>query len=189
MTVTLSQLWLPILLAGIFCWFASALIHMLIKYHNADYKKLSNEEQVGDAIREGNPKPGLYHMPHCPDMKDMQNEDMQEKLKKGPIAMISVFENGLPPMGKLLGQQFMFFLIGCLLVAYVATITLTSASDFMGVFRLSFVVSFLTFGYGLLPYSIWLGQPWSNSLRYLIDALIYAAVVAATFSWLWPTAA
>ena len=114
---------------------------------------------------------------------------MQEKLKKGPIAMTSVFENGLPPMGKLLGQQFIFFLIGCLLVAYVATITLTSASDFMGVFRLSFVVSFLTFGYGLLPYSIWLGQPWSNSLRYLIDALIYAAVVAATFSWLWPTAA
>ena len=73
MTVTLSQLWLPILLGGIFCWFASALIHMLIKYHNADYKKLSNEDQVGDAIREGNPKPGLYHMPHCPDMKYMQN--------------------------------------------------------------------------------------------------------------------
>lgn len=188
MTVTLMQLWLPILLGGVFCWIASALIHMLIKYHNADYKKLSNEDQVADAIRQGSPAPGLYHMPHCADMKEMQDEAMQLKFKQGPIAMISVFANGMPPMGKLLGQQLLFFLLACLLVAFVATLSLTKAAAFGSVFQLVMVVSFLTFGYGLIPSSIWLGQPWSNTLRYLIDALIYAAIVGATFAWLWPAA-
>ena len=186
MSVTLMQLWLPILLGSLFCWFASALIHMLIKYHNADYKKLSNEEQVADALRQGKPAPGLYHMPHCTDMKEMNDESMQDKFKQGPIAMISVFENGLPPMGKLLIQQFLFFIGACLLIAYVATLALTTTANFMSVFRLTLVVSFLTFGYGVIPYSIWYGHPWSNCLRYFIDALIYGLVVAATFAWLWP---
>jgi hypothetical protein len=188
MTVTLMQLWLPIILGGLFCWIASALIHMLIKYHNADYKKLSNEDHVSDAIRQGNPKPGLYHMPHCADMKEMNNEAMQAKFKNGPIAMISVFENGMPAMGKLLVQQLFYFFLGCLLIAYVTTLALDASADFMVVFRFIMVVSFLTFGYGLIPDSIWMGRPWSNCLRYLIDALIYAVVVAATFAWLWPEA-
>jgi hypothetical protein len=50
------------------------------------------------------------------------------------------------------------------------------------------IISFITFGYGLIPNSIWLGQPWSNCLRYLLDALIYAVIVASTFAWLWPVA-
>ena len=43
MFVSVLQLWLPVLLSAVFCWIASALIHMVIKYHNADYKKLNNE--------------------------------------------------------------------------------------------------------------------------------------------------
>ena len=189
MSVTLLQLWLPIILGGLFSWIASAIIHTVIKYHNADYKKLSNEDQVAAAFRQSQPKPGLYHMPHCIDMKEMQNESMQEKLKSGPIAMISVFENGLPKMGKLLIQQILFFIVACIMIAYIATLTLNSSSDFMSIFRILMIVGFLTFGYGIIPHSIWLGQPWANCIRYLFDALIYAVIIAATFAWLWPQVA
>jgi len=188
MSVSLMQLWLPILLGGVFCWVASALIHMLIKYHNADYKKLSNEDQVSDAIRQGEPSPGLYHMPHCTDMKEMNDESMQAKFKQGPVAMISIFEKGLPPMGKLLIQQFTYFIIACLLIAYVSTLSLAPAADFMTVFRFVAAIGFLTFSYAVIPYSIWFGHPWGICIRYLIDAIIYAVVVAATFAWLWPIA-
>ncbi len=187
MSVSLMQLWLPILLGGIFCWVSSALIHMLLKYHNADYKKLSNEDQVADVIRGGKATAGLYHLPHCSDMKDMNDEAMKQKFIQGPVAMISIFEKGMPPMGKLLGQQLIYFIIACVLIAYVATLSLAPATDFMVVFRLVMVISFLAFGYSVIPYSIWLGHPWSNCIRYLLDALIYAVVVAATFAWLWPT--
>ncbi len=188
MSVSIMQLWLPILLGGVFCWFSSALIHMLLKYHNADYQKLSNEKEVGDALRNGNVTAGFYHMPHCTDMKEMQNEAMQEKFNKGPIAMISVFENGMPKMSKLLGQQLVYFIVACSLIAYVATLGMAISADFMVVFRFVVVISFLTFGYAVIPYSIWFGHPWAISLRYLLDAVIYATIVAATFAWLWPTA-
>jgi len=48
-------------------------------------------------------------MPHCADMKTMGEESMQKKFAAGPVAMISVTPNGMPPMGKLLTQQILFF--------------------------------------------------------------------------------
>ncbi len=188
MVVSLSTLWLPVLLAGILCWVASALIHMLLKYHNSDYSELSNEDEVSAALRAGSPAPALYSMPHCTDMKEMGGESMQAKFAAGPVAMISVLPNGMPPMGKLLGQQILFFIVGSLLLAYLATLSLSAGADYMTVFRHLFVAAFLAYGWASIPYSIWMGQPWSNCIRYMVDSLIYAAVTAGTFAWLWPAA-
>lgn len=184
MSVSMSELWLAILLAGLLCWIASALIHMLIKYHNADYKGLSNEEAVSAVL--ANKSPALYTLPYCRDMQAMNDEPMQQKFKDGPVAMITIMPNGMPPMGKLLTQQVLFFILGSLLIGYLATISIAINSDFMMVFRQVFVASFLTYGWAQIPYSIWMGQPWSNCVRYLLDALIYAAVTAGTFAFLWP---
>jgi len=37
MTITLLQLWMPIVLGTFLAWIASALIHVVAKYHNSDY--------------------------------------------------------------------------------------------------------------------------------------------------------
>lgn len=186
MTVSLVSLWLPILLAGVLCWFASALIHMLIKHHNSDYAELSNEQEVVDALRAGSPRPALYTLPYCVDMKEMGSESVQKKFNDGPVAMISVLPSGLPPMGKLLAQQLVFFLVGSVLIALLTALSLTSDTAYMSVFKLVFLASFLTYGWAQIPQSIWMGQPWSNCIRYLIDAVIYACVSAGVFAWLWP---
>ncbi len=187
MSVSIIDLWLAILLAGLFCWIASALIHMVIKYHNADMKQLSNEDSVASALREGKHPPGLYHMPWCGDMKNMGEPGVQEKFNKGPVAVVTIFANGLPPMGKLLVQQLLHFIVVSLLVAYVATLSYSAGTDYMIVFRLVFVVAFIGYGVGGIPYSIWYGHPWSNFMRFLIDAVIYAGITAGTFAWLWPS--
>lgn len=186
MSVSVFELWLPILVAGLLCWIASALIHMLIKYHNADYKLLPNEEAVSSALAEKSPQPALYTLPHCIDMKAMGEESMQKKFNDGPVAMITIMPNGMPPMGKLLSQQILFFILGSFLIGYLATLSIAANTDFMMVFKQVFVASFLTYGWAQIPYSIWMGQPWSNCVRYLVDALIYATVTAGTFSLLWP---
>lgn len=184
MSISVSELWLAILLASLFCWVASALIHMLFKYHNADYSELPNEEQVSAALKGASP--AFYSMPYCVDMKAMGEESMQKKFSDGPVAMVAVLPDGMPPMGKLMFQQILFFVIGTLLIAYLASISIAGGADYMVVFRHVFVASFLTYGWAQVPYSIWMGQPWSNCVRYLIDALIYASVTAGTFAWLWP---
>lgn len=186
MSVSIVSLWLPILLAGGLCWFASALIHMLIKYHNADYKELDNEADVSAALGASTPAPAMYTMPYCHDMKAMGSEAMQKKFSDGPVAVISVMPNGMPPMGKLLSQQLLFFVAGALLIACLVSMFLTGGAAYMAVFKAVFLAAFLTFGWAQIPHSIWLGQPWSNSVRYLIDALIYASVTAGVFAWLWP---
>jgi hypothetical protein len=82
----------------------------------------------------------------------------------------------------------LFFIIGSLLIGYLATTALVAGADYMTVFRHVFVASFLAYGWAQVPYSIWMGQPWSNCLRYMIDAIIYAGVTAGSFAWLWPAA-
>ena len=188
MTVSLIQLWLPIVLGGTFAWIASALIHMLLKYHNSDFKGLSNEDDVMEAVRAGSPKTGLYNFPHCA-MSEMQDKAVQEKFNRGPVGFVTVFPNGLPNMPKLMGQQIGFFVVSCLLVAYCATLALAPGAEYMTVFRFVGTVGFLTFGWGIIPYSIWYGHPWSTTGKYLLDAFIYGLVAAGTFAWLWPAAA
>jgi len=123
MTVLMSQLWLAILLTGALCWVASALIHMLFKYHSADYSELPNEPEVSIALGAKSPSPALYTLPHCKDTKQMGEESMQKKFANGPVAMISVLPNGTPPIGKLLSMQFVFFVIGSALPGQTAFAT------------------------------------------------------------------
>jgi hypothetical protein len=161
---------------------------MVVKYHNSDYQQLSNEDEVMTAVRNGSPKLGIHTLPYCVDMSEMGNSDVQEKFNRGPVAMLTVMPNGLPQMGKLMAQQISFFLIGSLLIAYCATLALQPGADYLVVFRFISAVAFLTFGWANIPLSIWYGHPWSTTVKYLLDALIYGLVIAGSFAWLWPAA-
>jgi hypothetical protein len=188
MDVNLIDLWMPILLGGVLAWIASAAIHMALKYHNSDYRSLSNEDEVAASLRNGAPGPGLHSIPFCADMKQLGDPAMQEKFTKGPVAFVTIFPNGMPAMGKLIGQQMLYFLVGCVLIAWCATLGLDAGADFRRVFGFVAPVGFLAFGWAVVPFSIWYGHPWSTTAKYLLDALIYGLVVAASFAWLWPAA-
>ena len=43
MMVALSALWMPILLSAVAVFIASSAIHMVVKWHNSDFKKLPDE--------------------------------------------------------------------------------------------------------------------------------------------------
>lgn len=186
MGVSLIDLWMPILLGGVLAWVSSALIHMALKYHNSDYRQLANEDDVAASIGRGSPRPGLHSIPFCVDMAKMNEPAMQEKFATGPVAFVTVFPNGMPAMGKLVGQQMLYFLLGCVLIGWCATLALAPGTAYTNVFGFIAPVAFLAFGWAVVPFSIWFGHPWSTTLKYLLDALIYALIVAGTFAWLWP---
>lgn len=188
MLTPITALWAPILLATVVAWIASAVVHMVIKWHNADYSALPNEDEVSDALRKGGAGPAFYNLPYCADMKDMGSEAMQAKFNRGPVAMIAIMPSGMPPMGKLLGQQIAHFLVGSFLIAYVATLAFAPGADYLEVFRFIASVGFLTYGFANIPFSIWYGHPWGTTFRFLLDALIYGLLTAGVFAWLWPAA-
>jgi hypothetical protein len=49
--VSLTSLWLPILLSAVAVFIASSIIHMVLPYHRGDYKKVPQEDAVMDALR------------------------------------------------------------------------------------------------------------------------------------------
>lgn len=187
MSVSLASLWLPILLSGVFVWIASAFIHMVLKYHNSDYKQLNQEHEVAKALRQSADNPGLYSTPYCSDMKEMNDPAVQQRFKDGPVVMMTVMNKGMPPMGKLLGQQLLFFIFGSILIAYIGTMALQPSEDSIHVFHVLFVTAFSVYAWASVPYSIWFGYPWSVTVKYFIDAGIFAVVIGITFAWLWPT--
>ena len=66
--VTLPALWLPILLSAVAVFIASSIIHMVLQYHNTDFRKLPDEEAARRAVAALKLAPGDYSMPYCTSM-------------------------------------------------------------------------------------------------------------------------
>lgn len=183
----LLSLWLPILLSAVVVFVISSLIHMVLKWHASDYGSFSNEDAVRDAIRAGNPAPGRYVLPHCGDMKDMATETMKKKYAEGPVGHVTIIPNGQPAMGKYLGLW--FFL--CLFVSAVAAFLTAKVYGLDPLWvkpaaKLAGAIAFIGYGFGTLQESIWMGRPLSATVKYLLDAGLYALGTWAVFLWLWP---
>jgi hypothetical protein len=182
----LGALWLPIILSAVFVFVLSAIIHMVIKYHNTDYRQLPNEDAVRAAFRGSAAAPGQYIVPYCKDMKEMQTPEMQQKYAEGPVAVVRLRPPGPPTMGPALNQWFMFILIVSLFIAWVAAQAIPPGANYMHVFRVVGGIGFLAYAVGQLPGAIWMGKPWSVASKEVVDGLLYGLVTAGTFGWLWP---
>jgi hypothetical protein len=180
------SLWVQVLAASVVVFVISSILHMALTYHRADYKRLPNEDAVRDALGKGSLPPGLYQLPYCANMKEMQEPATKAKYVQGPLGVITVMPNGVPAMPKYLAQWFLFCLLTSFTAAYVARHTLNASSEGMLVTRITGTVAFACYGFTHLIDSIWKGQPWSNTARSLIDAVIYAGATGATFCILWP---
>lgn len=183
-----GSLWLPVVVSAVAVWILSAILHMALKYHRADYKGLSDEGAVADALRKAVPGPGVYMLPWCSDNSQMKDPAVRKKFEDGPVALITVMRSGAPAMGKNLLQWFLYCFLASFLVGYVARHTLTAGADCMLVMRVTAAVAFAAYTFGYFHDSIWQGIPWSNSIRGIIDAIVYSVATGAIFCWLWPAA-
>jgi len=185
--VPTAQLWLPIVLSAIGVFIASSLIHTVLKWHNADYGKLANEDDVRTAINRGTPAPGLYVVPHHVEGPKMSPE-LERKFVEGPVAFVMLRASGMPKLGPHLAKWFALNLVIALVVGYLAGHGLGIAAHRHGVFLFTGMVTLLAYGAGSVSDGIWFGRPWSAVVKDLLDALIYGLVTGTVFLWLWPHA-
>jgi hypothetical protein len=185
--VSIASLWLPILLSAVFVFILSSVIHMMLGYHRSDVAALPQQDQVQDALRGFNIPPGDYVLPHCPTMADTKTPEFQEKLAKGPVAVITVLPAGPMNMGKSLTLWFVYSVVVSIFAAYVASRAVNPGDAYLAVFRFAGVTAFAGYGLGLVQNSIWWSRKWSTTGKSLFDALLYALVTAGTFGWLWPS--
>lgn len=182
--VSIPDLWLPIVVSAVVVFVASAVLHMVLPFHRRDYRQLPDETATIAPLR--GTAPGYYVFPYCASSKDMASPEMQEKYKQGPVGLLAVLPSGAPTMGKHLLTWFVFCAIVSVFVAYLTGRALDPGVEYLQVFRFAGTIAFVAYGIGEVPNSIWRGMPWSNTVRELIDGLIYGLLTAGIFGWLWP---
>ena len=92
--VSLTALWLPIVLSAVLVFIASSIIHMLLTYHRSNYGKLPNEDVLLAAMRDAKVPPGNFGFPWCASPKEMGSTEMTEKYKQGPVGFMTVMPSG-----------------------------------------------------------------------------------------------
>ncbi len=185
----LVDLWLPILVAAVFVFVVSSVVHMCLPIHRSDVKKLTNEADILAAIRKAGATPGDYMFPCPASMKDMASPEMLERYKQGPIGFVTLCPPGPPTMGKALGQWFVWCIVVGVFVAYIAGLALPRGAEFGTVFRVTGAIGVLGYAFSHVTNSIWKGASWVTTAKFVFDGVLYALTTAATFAWLWPAAA
>jgi hypothetical protein len=183
MQVTLSMLWIPILVSAVFVFIAANLLWMALPFwHRSDYKKLPDEKAVLAGLTSA--ASGQYMAPNLDWSKATAEE--KEAFQKGPMALLLVRNPNAFSLGKSLTLYFLYSVVVSVLVAYVCGVTLAPHTHYLRVFRVAGTAAILAYAFRGVPDSVWYGKPWVVTFKELIDGVIYGLLTAGTFGWLWP---
>lgn len=185
---TIAALWMPIIVAAVVVFIASSIIHMAPLWHRKECPPVPDQDRVLDALRPFRIPPGEYMLPRAGSMKEMQAPEFVEKMKRGPVMILTVVPNGPISMNKSLVQWFIYTVVVGILAAYVAGATLDPGAGYLAVFRVAGTTAFIGYAAALWQQSIWYNRPWSTTLKHTFDGLIYALLTGGVFGWLWPAA-
>jgi hypothetical protein len=183
--ISVAALWLPILVSAVLVFIASSVIHMASPWHKSDYPKLANQDQVMDALRPFAIPPGDYLVPRPSSREDMRSPEFTEKIRKGPVLMLTVWPSGPMSMGRNLSLWFLYTVAVGVFAAYVAGHALLPAASARQIFRFAGITAFIGYAAALWQMSIWYRRAWITTIKATVDGVIYALLTAGTFVWLW----
>ena len=184
--VTIVALLLPILVAAVAVWIATALVWIAMPHHKSDFKAFPNEDAVRDAMKPQNITPGMYDLPHLGSREEMQDPEVRKKFEEGPAGFFTIVPRGVPAMGKPMVISFLFNVAVSVCVAYVAGRMTPAGASFLTVFRITATVGWLAYAAAVVPESVWFGRPWKYTGKLLLDGLAYGLITGGVFGWLWP---
>lgn len=184
--VGLSALWMPIVASAVFVFIALALIHGLVGWHKADMSGVPGEARVLELLRGLNVQPGDYRFPYSSSVDEMKTPEFAEKMKQGPVGIMSIWPSGDINMGKLFGLWFAYSLLIAALAAYFTSRTHGPGAPYLEVFRDSAAITFCCYVVAHWQNWIWWGKSTRFTVTHSLDGIIYALITGATFGWLWP---
>jgi hypothetical protein len=182
----LSALWLPILLSAVAVFVASSIIHMVTPWHKSDYPKVPNEDRLMDALRPLAIPPGDYMVPRASSSQEMRSPEFLERIKQGPVLIMTVLPPGQFGMGRSLLLWFLYAVVVGIFAACIAGRALPPGAEHAAVHRFIGLTAFVGYSVALWQMSIWYRRAWSTTIKATIDGLVYAVLSALMFGWLWP---
>lgn len=181
----MTSLWIPILVSAVFVFIVSSILHMVIPWHRSDYTALADEDKVLDAFRSWNVAPGDYMAPRPSSRDGMKSPAFQEKMKRGPVLILTVIPGGGAFAANLV-LWFVYALVISTFAAYITGRAVGPGESYLHVFRFAGATAFIGYSAALWQFSIWYRRSWLTTFKATIDGLIYGCLTAGTFGWLWP---
>lgn len=184
--MSVFELWLPILLAGVATHIASTIAWTVMPHHKPEWNKLPGDVEDGllDFIDSKNVPAEQYLFPYADDPKEMSTPEF--KAKEGRCRGMLVLWPNPTNMGKAIGLTLAFFMVAAFLVGYVASIAFGAGeSDKLEIFALVFTTALLCHAAGPFPGVFWFRKYFAMEV---LDGVVYALITAGIFTMLWPAA-
>jgi len=185
--VPILSLWLPIVVSAVFVFLVSFALHMVLTYHYADFRKVPDENAFADALRKLGIPPGEYMFPYAGSPKESRAPEFQKAMEQGLGTMLTVWPGGRPSMVNSLVQWFIYCVVVGVFAAYIAGRALGPGAEYLSVFRFAGCTAFACYAVAGWQRTIWFRESWTTTAKNSFDGLVYAAVTAGTFGWLWPS--
>lgn len=190
----LTHLWLPIVVAGVGVWVASALAWMAIGHHKKDRDTIPREQEFMDTITRLNLGPGNYGFPDFCQHDALPRKERMEALKKlydrHPQGTLRVWAP--VNMGVNMFLTFLFYLVTSTVIAYLAWATLPhggaagGTSSFWKVFQVVGTAGILAYCFASFPQDLWFQKKRRAVLMDWLDGAAFGLITGAVFAWLWP---
>jgi hypothetical protein len=184
--VSLTSLWLPIVVSAVIVFLASFVVHMVLPFHRTDFRKLPAEDDVMDALRRFNIPEGDYMVPKPGGPADMRSKQFQEKFARGPVFMATFMKSGPMTMGPQLVWWFVFCLVVSLFSGYLASRSLSAGAEYLKVSQIASTTAFLGYAMARWADAIWYKRSLSTQIKSTIDGILYGLLTGGVFGWLWP---
>jgi len=179
-----TQLILPAVCAGGAVFIVSAIIWMLVGWHNKDIQPLPDEDGFVKSLGEHGLKPGLYMWPNCADRSEHGGEAFKAKWKAGPWGTINIL-GGQPNFLRNLIGTLMINLVVAYAVAVSIGLVLGGVELASGVlvtcsmcqiFVLALLLGAAVYCLGGLGNDLFLGKQGRFIGTSILDGLIFAGV-------------
>ena len=153
-------------------------MHMLLKYHQSDCHQIPDEDKFLALLRPANLKRGFYFRP-CTLPMDMKSPAAIDRSKRGPVRLHDDHAQRPASHAKVPGAMVRF------LSADRSLRRLSHRTHASTRSKLSTWYSALpgppALAFGLAHVSdVWKGQPWSMTIKEVIDGLVYGLLTAGT---------
>ena len=183
--VSLLSLWLPILISAALVYVAAFVLNAALPLHSKDFVKLPNEDVIMDALRAQEAQRGQYMFPGVESREEWNSPEWKEKANQGPVGILFVLRPGTS-MTKQLIFEAMFSLAVATAAAYMGTASLGPGTSYLEVFQVVGTAAFLAHSAGHITHAIWYGFSWKVTWIRVLEGLLYGALTAGVFGWLWP---
>ncbi len=172
--VSLLDLWLPILVAGIAVHVLSTIAWTAAPHHKPEWKPLPLDDDLKSLLEKHATQPGEQYMLTTGEPGEMD---------PGKCRGMLILWRHAPSMGKNIVMTLTFFLFVALTIGYLASIALSKETTQLDVFRFTATAAFLTHVCAGIPTIIWFRRKFMMDL---LDGLAYSLATGAAFALLWP---